>query len=146
MIEKIVKKSLFLIVIFLSTSLFLPQNYMHSQSNLKIFEDIGGGSGASSDGSGSDNTFIYVAGGLLVAGVIAYALFFKKDNKNEEIDDSTTAVNYLTPTKNDLYSNKLDEEISSIRESFPVDIILGIKNDVGFIPGKTYLMGLSIRF
>ncbi len=146
MIETIIKKSLFIIVIFLITSLILPQNYLHSQSNLKIFEDIGGGSGTSSDGSGSDNTFIYVAGGLLVAGVVAYALFFKKDSKNEETSDSTTAVNYLTPIKNDFYSNELDKEISSIRESFPVDIILGIKNDDSFIPGKTYLMGLSIRF
>lgn len=146
MLKNICKCSLFLTIIILGLSLALPQSLLHAQNNLRIYEDIGGGSGTGTTSDNSDNTFIYVAGGLLIAGIVAYALFLKKNNKQEEESDSTQAFNTLTPTINKTYSNSLERETSSLKDSFPVDILLGIRRDDNFISDKTYLVGVSVRF
>ena len=146
MLKIITKYSLFTLIIILVSSLALPQSSLLAQNNLRIYEDIGGGSGTGSTDGDSDNTFIYIAGGLLIAGVIAYALFFKKENKQEEESDSTQALNILNRTGNEFYSNNLEKEITSAKESFPVDILLGIRREDAFISDKTYLMGVSVRF
>jgi len=117
-----------------------------AQNNLRIFDDIGGGSGTTSGTSNSDNSFVYIAGGLIVAGVIAYALFFRKGNKQKEESDSTQALNILNRTGNEYYSSDLEKEITSAKESFPVDILLGISREDAFISDKTYMMGVSVRF
>lgn len=124
----------------------MPQSSLLAQNNLGIFEDIGGGSGTGSASSDSDNTFIYVAGGLLIAGVIAYALFFRKGKKQEEESDSTQAHNILNRTGNEFYSSDFEKEITSLKESFPVDILLGVRREDSFISEKTYMMGVSVRF
>lgn len=146
MLKIIVKYSLFTLIILLVSSIVLPQSSLFAQNNLRIYEDIGGGSSTASTDSDSDNTFIYVAGGLLIAGVIAYALFFKKDDKHEEEADSTQALDILNRTGNEFYSSNLEKEITSAKESFPVDILLGIRRESAFISDKTYLMGVSVRF
>ena len=119
---------------------------MLAQNNLRIYDDIGGGNGSAPASNSTDNTFIYVAGGLIVAGIIAYALFFKKDKKQEEESDSTQALNILNRTGNEFYSSDLEKEITSAKESFPVDILLGIRREDAFISDKTYMMGVSVRF
>ncbi len=124
----------------------LPQSSLLAQTNLRIYEDIGGGSGTTSTSGDSDNSFVYIAGGLLIAGVIAYALFIKKDNKSEEVTDSTQALNILNPTGNEFYSSNIEKEITAAKERFPVDILLGIKREDAFISDKTYIMGVSVRF
>ena len=146
MLKKIARYSLFIIIILLVSSIALPQSSLLAQNNLRIYEDIGGGSGTGSTDDGSDNTFIYIAGGLLIAGVIAYALFIKKDDKQEEESDSTQALDMLNRTGNEFYSSNLEKEITSVKESFPVDILLGIRREDAFISDKTYLMGVSVRF
>jgi len=145
-LKKIARYSLFTLIILLVSSIALPQSSLLAQNNLRIYEDIGGGSGTGSTDDGSDNTFIYVAGGLLIAGVIVYALFFKKDDMQEEESDSTQALNMLNRTGNEFYSSNLEKEITSAKESFPVDILLGIRREDAFISDKTYLMGVSVRF
>ena len=146
MLKKIAKYSFLTLIILLVSSIALPQSSLLAQNNLRIYEDIGGGSGTGSTDDGSDNTFIYVAGGLLIAGVIAYALFFKKDDMQEEESDSTQALDMLNRTGNEFYSSNLEKEITAIKESFPVDILLGIKREDAFISHKTYIMGVSVRF
>ncbi len=146
MLKIIAKYSLFTLIILLVSSIALPQSSLLAQNNLRIYEDIGGGSGTGSTDDGSDNTFIYVAGGLLIAGVIAYALFVKKDDKQEEESDSTQALDMLNRTGNEFYSSNLEKEITAAKESFPVDILLGIRREDAFISDKTYLMGVSVRF
>jgi hypothetical protein len=145
-LQIITKDSLFTLIILLVFSIALPQSSLLAQNNLRLYEDIGGGSGTGSTDDNSDNTFIYIAGGLLIAGVIAYALFFKKDNKQEEESDSTQALNILNRTGNEFYSSDLEKEITSAKESFPVYILLGIRREDAFISDKTYLMGVSVRF
>jgi len=142
----ITKYSLFTLIIVLVSSMALPQSTLLAQNNLKIYEDIGGGSGTGSAGSDSDNSFVYIAGGLLVAGVIAYALFFRKGNKEKEESDSTQALNILNRTGNEFYSSNLEKEITAAKESFPVDILLSVRKEDAFISDKTYMMGVSVRF
>ena len=146
MLKTIVKYSLFTVIFLLVSSIALPQSLLIAQNNLRIYEDIGGGSGTGSADSNSDNTFVYIAGGLLVAGIIAYALFFKKGSKQKEESDSTQALNILNRTGNEFYSSNLEKEITAAKESFPVDILLGIRREDAFISDKTYLMGVSVRF
>ena len=146
MLKKTAKYSFFILIIVLVSSIALPQSSLLAQTNLRIYEDIGGGSGTTSSSSDSDNSFIYIAGGLLIAGVIAYALFIKKDKKSDKEADSTQALNQLNPAGNELYANNLDKEITAVKESFPVDILLGIRREDAFISDKTYIMGVSVRF
>ena len=146
MLKIITKYSLFTLIIVLVSSMALPQSTLLAQNNLKIYEDIGGGSGTGSAGSDSDNSFVYIAGGLLVAGVIAYALFFRNGNKEKEESDSTQALNILNRTGNEFYSSNLEKEITAAKESFPVDILLSVRKEDAFISDKTYMMGVSVRF
>lgn len=146
MLKKIAKYSLFTLIFLLIFSIALPQSSLLAQNNLRIYEVPGGGSGTGSADDDSDNTLIYVAGGILVAGVIAYALFFKKDKKAEEESDSTQALNILNRTGNEFYSSDLEKEITAAKESFPVDVLLGIRREDAFISDKTYIMGVSVRF
>jgi len=145
-LKKIAKYSLFNLIIVLVSSIALPQSSLLAQNNLRIYEDIGGGSGTGSASSDSDNTLVYVAGGLLIAGVIAYALFFRKGKKQDEESDSTQALNILNRTGNEFYSSDFEKEITSAKESFPVDILLGVRREDAFISDKTYMMGVSVRF
>ena len=146
MLKKTAKYSFFILIIVLVSSIALPQSSLLAQTNLRIFEDIGGGGGTTSSSSDSDNSFVYIAGGLVIAGVIAYALFLKKDKKSEEEADSTQALNQLNPTSNEFYSSNLEKEITVAKENFPVDILLGIRREDAFISDKTYIMGVSVRF
>jgi len=145
-LKKTAKYSFFILIIVLVSSIALPQSSLLAQNNLRIYEDIGGGSGTTSGTSDSDNSFVYIAGGLLIAGVITYALFFRKGNKQEEESDSTQALNILNRTGSEFYSSDLEKEITSAKESFPVNILLGIRREDAFISDKTYLMGVSVRF
>jgi len=145
-LKKTAKYSFFILIIVLVSSIALPQSSLFAQNNLRIYEDIGGGSGTTSSSSDSDNSFIYIAGGLLIAGVIAYALFFRKGNNEKEDSDSTQALNQLNPAGNEFYSSNLEKEITAVKERFPVDILLGIRREDAFISDKTYIMGVSVRF
>ena len=146
MLKKTAKYPFFILIIVLVSSIALPQSSLLAQTNLRIYEDIGGGSGTGSSSSDSDNSFVYIAGGLLIAGVIAYALFFRKGNNQKEDSDSTQALNQLNPAGNELYSSNLEKEITAVKERFPVDILLGIRREDAFISDKTYIMGVSVRF
>jgi hypothetical protein len=145
-VKKIAKYSFFTFIFLLISSIALPQSSLFAQNNLRIYEDIGGGNGTNSTDSDADNSFVYIAGGLLIAGVIAYALFIRKGNNQKEESDSTQAHNLLNPTSNGFYSSNIEKEITSAKESFPVDILLGIKREDAFISDKTYIMGVSVRF
>ena len=136
------KYSFYIISLILTFTFTFPQSNCFAQNQLKIFEDIGGG-GTSTDGSGnSDNTFIYVAGGLLVAGILAYAFLVKKDKKNET---DTTSVGEVS----DLINNNTPEEpffeLTKAKQKIPVDFFFGIRNDEAALRGKTYLLGVSLK-
>ena len=139
--KKLLKYSFYTISIILAIAVAVPQSNCFAQNKLRIFEEPGGGSQPTQTSSNTDNTFIYVAGGLLIAGILAYALLVKKDKKE---DTDTTNVSVAA----ELINNNLEEPFSEVvkaKEKLPVDIFFGIRNDEAVLQGKTYLLGVSFK-
>jgi len=131
------------ITVILVLSIFTLQSEILAQSNLRIFDVPGGsGGGTTQTEESNDNTAIYVVGGLLIAGILAYALVFKKDKKTET--DTTASLN-----SNLIYSdvNGFDsaEELQKVKEKIPVDLFLGIRNNEAVMNDKTYMLGLRVK-
>jgi hypothetical protein len=122
---------------FLSTETF-------AQNNLKIFDVPGGGSGSTSQTEDSnDNTAIYVIGGLVIAGILVYALVFKKDKKSDT--DTTASLN-----SGQLFSgvnayNSVEDEIRNVKEALPIDFYMGIKNNDAIMNERTYQLGVRVK-
>ncbi len=140
-------KILIIAIISLSFGILLPGATLYSQYHLRIYEDIGGGgSGSGSQSDNSDNTAIYVVGGLIVVGVIAYMVITKNKKKDKEEADTSSALNnFNTPD----YASEFDDfehEVAKAKDNFPVDLMIGIRDNKAFISDKTYLMGVSVRF
>ena len=115
-----------------------------AQSNLRIFDVPGGsGSGTTQTDDSNDNSTIYIVGGLVIAGILAYALFFKE--KKAETD---TTASLSSPS---IYSNisefdSTEEEFQKVKEQIPVDIFMGIKNDEAVLNNKMYQLGVRVKF
>lgn len=134
---------LIIVIISLSFGLLLPTSTGFSQSVLRINEDIGGGSnGSSAEEDNSGNTLIFV-GAAIVAGVIAYLIITHKSKEEKSDDDASSSI-YDSNLVFEL--NDIDHKIEKEKDSIPIDLIIGIRNERGFISDKTYLMGVSIRF
>ena len=127
------------LVVFFSTEISFGQA-------LKIYEDIGG-NGTSSESSGeSDNTFMYVAAAVVIGGLIAYALL-KDDTKDKKEETDTTSVGSLLDEQLLTQHNSISRrELVEEKKELPVDLFFGVRNDDALIPGKTYLVGLSVKF
>ena len=124
-------------------SIFTLQSESIAQSNLRIFEEPGGGgSGTTQTEESNDNSTIYIVGGLLIAGILVYALVLKKDKKTDT--DTTASLN-----SNLIYSeiNSIDsaEELQKVKDKIPVDLFLGIKNNAAVMNDKTYLLGVRVK-
>lgn len=127
--------------LILSVAIFSSDVF--AQSGLRIFDEIGGGGSSSSQSSDSnDDTALYVVGGLLIAGILVYALVIKKDKKTGE--DTTASVNSNLRLAEANGFNPA-EELQKIKERIPVDLFLGIKNNEAVRNDKTYLLGLRVK-
>lgn len=136
-----------IVIISLSFGILLPTSIGFSQSNLRIYDEIGGGGSATSQESdNSDNTAIYIVGGLVVAGVIAYVVITKMNKKDEEEADTSSALNIFNTTDFASEFNDFEHEVAKAKDNFPVDVMIGIRNNKAFVSDKTYLMGVSVRF
>jgi len=115
-----------------------------AQSNLRIFDVPGSsGSGTTQTDDSNDNSTIYIVGGLVIAGILAYALFFKE--KKAETD---TTASLSSPS---IYSNisefdSAEEEFQKVKEKIPIDIFMGIKNDEAVLNNKMYQLGVRVKF
>jgi len=127
------------LVVFFSTEISFGQA-------LKIYEDING-NGTSSESSGeSDNTFMYVAAAVVIGGLIAYALL-KDDTKDKKEETDTTSVGSLLDEQLLTQQNSVSQRVLvEEKKELPVDLFFGVRNDDALIPGKTYLVGLSVKF
>jgi hypothetical protein len=141
-VHKLFKLPFNLVTFILMITIFTLQSESLAQSNLRIFDDIGGGGSSTQTEDSNDNTAIYVVGGLLIAGILVYALVFKKDNKTDT--DTTASLN-----SNLIYSKANDfdsaEELQKVKDKIPVDVFWGIKNNEAIPNDKTYLLGLRIK-
>lgn len=115
-----------------------------AQSNLRIFDEIGGGGSSSTQSSSNnDNTFIYVAGGLLIAGILVYALVLKKDKKAESDTTASIDSRFIYSDSNNI--NSVEDQLIKAKERIPFDVFLGIKNNEALLNDKTYLVGLRLK-
>lgn len=123
--------------------LIIAFNNTYSQNLLKI-NDVPGGSGGSTNTSVSDNndnTMIYVVGGAVVVGIVVYALL--KDKKEKSKDDTTAVI------LNDDFLEKqltLNDQILKYQSQIPINVSIGMQNDINRKEDKRYFVGLSYNF
>jgi hypothetical protein len=115
-----------------------------AQNNLRIFDVPGGGGGSTSQTDDSnDNTAMYVVAGLVIGGILLYALVFKPDKKAEA--DTTASLNsQLIYSEANRYQSTY-EELQKVKDKIPVDLFLGIRNNEALMNDKTYLFGLRVK-
>lgn len=132
------------VAVFLVLAITMLSSETWAQSNLRIFDVPGGGNnGTNQTDEGNDNSTIYIVGGLVIAGILAYALFFK-----EKKADTDTTASLSSPSD---YSNisrfdSFEEEFQTAKEEIPVDIFLGVNNDKAILNNKIYQLGLRVKF
>ena len=144
---KLKLKIILIAIISLSFGILLPTSTSFSQSFLRIYDDIGGsGNTTAPQSDDSDNTAIYIVGGLIVAGVIAYMVITKMNKKDEEEADTSSALNNFNLPDFASEFNDFEHEIAKAKDNFPVDFMIGMRNNKAFVSEKTYLMGVSVRF
>jgi len=140
-------KIILIAIISLTFGILLPSATLYSQNYSRIYEDIGGGgSGSGSQSDGSDNTAIYVVGGLVVVGVIAYMVITKNKKKAKEEADTSSALNNFNSLDVASEFDDFEHEVAKAKDNFPVDFMIGVRNNKAFISDKTYLAGVSVRF
>ena len=113
--------------------------------SLRIYEDIGGNGGSSESSESNDNTALYVVAGLVIGGLIAYALLRDKDEKTPEGDTTSVGSNLI---EENIFSGVLESEnnLVSSNDELPVELIFQYKNENEFIREKTYSVGLAVKF
>ena len=137
---------LIIVIISLSFGILLPTSTGFSQGNLRTYEDIGGGNTTTQETDNSGNTTLYIVAGVVIAGVIVYAILTKNKNKEPEESDSTSSL--IRFENSDLSSqlNDFELELQKVKDQVPVNVFLGVRDEKAFISDKTYLMGVSVRF
>ena len=137
-----------IVIISISFGILLPSSTAYSQSSLRIDEEPGGGgNGGSQQTDNSDNTLIYVVAGALLVGAITYYIISKnkKREREQEVDTTSAFIGYSNSILAVGFTD-FDHELQKVKDSIPVDLIIGIRNERGFISDKIYLMGVAIRF
>lgn len=137
-----------ILLIFFSFSFeivfFSPNAFPQS---IKRIEDKIGGSGTNttSENSKNDNTFLYIAAGAIVVGLIMWKVFLvKKEHKTkDEIKTDSTK----TSLDKSFYKNLSEQELQleKIQNQIPFEIFLGLQNNEQSIPGKKLSLGFKFK-
>lgn len=142
-VQTFLKNSLHIIsfTLIISITIFSAENF--AQNGLTVFDQIGGsGSNTTQSDDSNDDTFLYVAGGIIIAGILVYALVINKDKKTEDTTASKSS-NLILPEMTNPQS--ADLELQKVKEKIPVDLFMGIKNNQAVMNDKTYLLGLRVK-
>ncbi len=117
-------------------------NISYSQQLNKIYEDIGGGSGSTNTAVESNDDYtLYIVGGLLVTGIVVYALL--RDNKEKSTKDTTAVI----LDKDFLEKNlSFDEKVKNIQSQIPINISFGMQRDIALKNERRYFVGLNYNF
>lgn len=116
------------------------------QSIEKIEDKIGGsGTNTALEDSKNDNTFLYIAAGAIIIGLIVWKVFLDKKEskpKNEIKTDSTK-----TSLDKSFYKNlsEFELQLEKIQNQIPLEIFLGVHNTAQSIPGKNLSLGLKFK-
>lgn len=132
------------VAVFLVLAITMLSSETWAQSNLRIFDVPGGGNnGTNQTDEGNDNSTIYIVGGLVIAGILAYALFFKEKKADT---DTTASLSSPSDYSNIFRFDSFEEEFQTAKEEIPVDIFLGVNNDKAILNNKIYQLGLRVKF
>jgi len=143
-VQSLIKLSLQTISFILILSIASLSSEVFAQNGLRV-NDVPGGSGSTSSQSdnSNDDTFLYVMGGLVIAGILVYALVIKKDKKAPE-DSTKSTESKLRVSELNVFSSP-EQELQKVKDKIPVDLFMGIKNNEAVINDKTYLLGLRVK-
>jgi len=128
-----------MIVLFLTFSL---SGLGYGQQLNKIYEDIGGGSGSSNSAVESNDDYtLYIVGGLVVTGIVVYALM--RDKKENPTKDTTSAI-----LNDDFLAQNLSyiERVANMQSQIPINISIGIQRDKALKDERRYYVGLNYNF
>jgi hypothetical protein len=138
---------LLIAIISLSFGILFPTSTGFSQSSLRVYDDIGGGGNTTTpESESSSNTTLYIVAGAVIVGVVAYMVITKMNKKDEEEADTSSALSIFNATDFASEFNEFEHEVAKAKDNFPVDVMIGIRNNKAFVSDKTYLMGVSVRF
>ena len=141
--QSLILMSIRSISIVLMLCLIIFSSEVFAQSGLRVFDEIGGGGSSTTQSDDSnDDTALYVIGGLVVAGILVYALVIKKDKKAPEDSTAATQSNLRLPETNDF---NYAHEVQKVKEKIPVDVFLAVKNNAAVLNDKTYQFGLRVK-
>ena len=133
-LNKILILGLFLSLIFCDLSFGQQLN--------KAFEDIGGGSGSTTTNVESNDDYtLYIVGGLIVTGIVVYALL--RDKKEKPTSDTTAAILDEKFLEQNLSFN---EKVSNVQSQIPINISFGMQRDIAFKNERRYFVGLNYNF
>lgn len=114
----------------------------YSQQLNKIYEDIGGGSGSTNSAVESDDDYtLYIVGGLVVTGIVVYALM--RDKKETQTKDTTAAI-----LNDDFLEKNLsyNEKVSKVQSQIPINISFGVQREKALKDERRYFVGLNYNF
>jgi hypothetical protein len=120
----------------------IASNSSFSQQLNKIYEDIGGGSGSTNtEVESNDDYTLYIVGGLLVTGIVVYALLRDKDE--QPVSDTTAAI-----LDNDFLDKNLTytEKVKNAQSQIPINISFGMQRDKVIKDERRYFVGLNYNF
>ena len=144
---KLRKRLLLLTVISIVIGILLPTSVIFPQSQLKVYDVPGGGGNTSSNkSSSSDNIYIYVLGGAIILGLVVYAILKDKEEEKEDDSDTTSAVNNINLKGLASFSNNFDVNINKVKDTLPVDLLIGIENEKAYVSDRRYVLGISVKF
>lgn len=116
-----------------------------AQSIEGINENIGGGSKPVQSESKNNNTFLYIAAGVVVVGLLVWKVILDrkeaKQKNNEKTDSAKVSIDGSILNHSSNYKNELRE----VQNKMPFDIFLGLhENDINGL-GKHLKLGLKIK-
>ncbi len=130
-----------ILILGLFLSIFIC-NLSYSQQLKKLYEVPGGGSGSSSTTVESNDDYtLYIVGGLIVTGIVVYALL--RDKKEKSTKDTTSAI-----LSDDFLAQNLSyiERVANMQSQIPINISIGIQRDKALKDERRYYVGLNYNF
>jgi hypothetical protein len=143
---KLRKRLLLLTVISIIIGILLPTSIIFPQNQLHVYDVPGGGGSSSSNKSSTDNIYIYVLGGAIILGVVVYAILKDKKKEKEDDSDTTSAVNNINLKGLASFSNNFDVNINKVKDTMPVDLLIGIENEKAYVSDRRYVLGILVKF
>ena len=134
-----------ILFIFSFEIVLLPPNAF--PQSIKQVEDKIGGSGTNTtpEDSKNDNTFLYIAAGAIVVGLIVWKVFL--DKKEPKTKDEIKTDSTKTSLDKSFYKNLSDQELQlqKIQNQIPFEVFFGLHGDEQGSPHKNLSLGFKFK-